>query len=154
MKKSNSMDMVICALFLWIGVGFIGLSLLAFGGVMTFSTESAIQDPIVAGYVFAGVGAIMCISQAVFRIMKKRQDGIEEEIIARGMLVNATVERVEYQSQIRVMKKSPYIIYYNYQFGGKIISKKSKYIWEKPNYKMGDYIEVYVDDIGRIALKI
>lgn len=93
----------------------------------------------------------------IIKIMVSRKKMREQEIIQRGRVIVATVEKVVKMKSIlygkKSGKKSPYQVYYSYKHNEMEFYQKSNLFWEEPNYKIGDEIAIWVDKDGYSMLK-
>lgn len=154
MKEPKHVEFLYASIFLFVGIMFICMGLLSFAGVLTPTVHSKVQDPFTGGVIFCTIGIVFCVIQAVFRLLGKRKDTGEDELLSSGIRLSGTVEKIYLSKWIHYGKKSPYRIKYTFLLQEEIYHHKSYMLWEKPNYIEGDRIDVYANEFGQSTLKL
>ena len=140
MKKLNYTEDLLRVIFFWIGTFFIVSGVLSFLGILKPAVNSGIQDSDMLGAVFSIIGVLLCIISAVLGIYTTKLDKLHLELIENGTRVKGTVEKVCLQKYTRYRRQTPY---------SKVYYHKSRLVWEKPEFKKGDLITVYVNNFGK-----
>lgn len=154
MRKPKYMAELLKIVFLWLGIAFVAAGFLCFGGILKPTADSMIQDQTVLGLFFALVGGGFIIAQAVLKAVCSRKDRLRAELLAGGMKVNGTVERVYLQKYTQYGNRSPYRVFYTYTSQGRDYHHKSDLLWEKPDLGENDPIAVYTDGAGRSTVRL
>ena len=149
MKKLNYTEDLLRVIFFWIGTFFIVSGVLSFLGILKPAVNSGIQDSDMLGAVFSIIGVLLCIISAALGIYTAKLDKLHLELIENGTRVKGTVEKVCLQKYTRYRRQTPYRILYSFTYHDKVYYHKSRLVWEKPEFKKGDLITVYVNNFGK-----
>jgi len=149
MKKPKYMEELLKTIFLWLGVAFIAMVFFCFIGVVKPKASSHVQEPILLGIIFAGLGLLFTIVSIALGVITAKKEKLHSELIASGMQVKGTVEEVYLQTGTQYGKQSPYRVVYAYSYQDKAYHCKSHFLWKKPNLAVGESIMVYVNDEGK-----
>lgn len=152
MKKPKYVQTLWKLIFECLAFAFLLCGVLSFLGVMKPSTNSKIQDPILMGEIFAGIGISSAFLAILFHIYVQIKVKRNENVLSYGDKYVGTVEKVYLQKYTKYVGKSPYRICFSYYYKDKKYHKKSEYLWEKPNVLAGDKIEVLVDELNHAVL--
>lgn len=154
MKKLKYPEQLCSLIFIWIGFAFTILGLLAFIGILKPSIQSIVQEPRVLGHIFFTVGITFLVIGIILGILASRKNKIYVQLIYHGIKTNGMVEKVYISKYMQYVNKSPYRVLYTYTYKGKEYHHKSHLLWEKPNVKPNDFIEIYINDSGQSAIQI
>lgn len=154
MKKPNYISDMYALIFLCLGITFIAMGCLCFIGIMKPSAHSKVQNPITMGIVFATLGITFCIAQTVFRVISGKQHRLHKELLTDGIRLTGKVEKVYLEKRIQLGKTYPFRICYTYSHQGETYHHKSGLLWNRPDFREGDSIEVYANDFGKSALDL
>lgn len=154
MKKPKYMEGMLGFIFFWLGLGFAIMGILAYIGFLKPKSSSMVQEATLLGAIFFLIGVAFFAVQAVLLVIVYRRNKLHEELLATGSRVQGTVEKVYLQGYTSYGNQSPYRIVYSYNWQGESCQRKSCLLWEKPEYKAGDSIAVYVNGSGKATVKI
>ena len=152
MKNPKYTEQLYAIIFLCLGCAFIVFGLLSFGGILTPTPHSMVQNNIIIGIVFSVLGIIFFITQIVFAVLASKKKKLHWELLTNGIKVSGTVEKVYMQKYMQYGQKSPYRVLYTYTYQNKTYHSKSCLLWDKPQVKETDSIEVYANVSGAHAL--
>lgn len=154
MKKPNSMEGMFGFIYFWLGLSFALMGGLTYMGVIKPKSSSMVQEPALLGIIFFSIGGVFLLAQAVLMVIVFRRNKLHEELLANGTRIQGIVEKVYLQRYTSYGNQSPYRIVYRFNWEGKSCQKKSCLLWEKPEYKKGDSIAVFVNGDGRATVQI
>ena len=154
MKKPKYMEELLKIIFLWLGVAFIAVGFFAFIGVMKPKESSHVQNPILMGIIFAGLGFAYIIVSIILSAVVAKRNKLHSELIASGMHIKGIVENVYLQTGTQYGKQSPYRVVYAYSYRDKEYHCKSHFLWQKPNLEIGDSIVVYASADGKAVVNL
>ncbi len=154
MKKLNNVPVLFALITFLISIPFLIMGFLGLTGNITMSENSEIQDPVVLGTIFWAVGFLNLIIATIIIFIYSVKKRKINNLLVNGTRVTGTVEKIEYKQNIRVNGKSPYVVHYSFSDNGIVYNKKSSYIYELPNLKIGEYIDVYTDGKGNSAVEL
>lgn len=152
MNEPGYAEDVFKKIWLWAGIGFIAGGLLSFAGADFTAPHTEAWEPIANGVLMLALGTVLLITQSVLRIISSRKKRLCRELLAGGTKVNGTVERVCRQNTVRYGGKYPWIIYYTYDYKGKVCHGESYLFWDKPDIREHDPIVVYTNDSGKSTI--
>lgn len=152
MKKPKYMEEMLKIIFLWLGVAFVCMGILAFIGVLKPKASSIVQMPTLLGIIFSGIGLFFAFISIALGVISTKRKNLHSELLASGTKIKGIVEKVYLQSYTQYGNQSPYIIQYVYTYQDKVYHHKSCFIWENPNLVIGDEIMVYVNDFGKSTI--
>jgi len=99
--------------------------------------------------IFGGMGLIFVTIGFGFMIPKYRIKKLKSRLKAEGRIINATVERIDFNTMYTVNGQNPYLVFADYrdEITGDIINFKSENLWYDVNeyINIGDQVKVYVD---------
>jgi len=154
MKKPKYMEELLKIIFLWLGVAFIAVGFFSFAGLMKPKASSLIQNAVLMGIIFAGLGLAYMIVSFILGAAAAKRNKLHSELIATGVQVKGTIEKVYLQTGTQYGKQSPYRVVYAYTYQSEEYHCKSYFLWEKPNLAVGDSIIVYVNNDGKSTVKL
>ena len=140
-------------IWLWLGIVFTAMGLL-FVCVIRPGIHSTGQEPDVNDVILLVFGAIFLIAYFVLRGIAARKKKLHNELLASGTKVDGTVEKVCQQNTVRYGGKYPYIIFYTYQYQGKVYHGESSLFWDRPAVMEQDSIVVYANDSGDSTIQL
>ncbi|RRD95232.1 hypothetical protein EII17_04115 [Clostridiales bacterium COT073_COT-073] len=157
MKQPKYVIEIYVIVFFIMSIVFLSLGTLGYFNLLKPTAHSIIQESATIGAVFLGIGIFFGVITMILKIMVSRKKMREQEMMQRGRVIAATVENVVKMKNIlygkNPGKKSPYRVYYSYMHNEMEFYQKSNLFWEKPPYKIGDEIAIWVDEDGYSLLK-
>ncbi len=153
MGKPRYVEELLKIIFLWLSITFIVMGLLCFFDVLKPSTISMIQESTILGIVFSSIGIVFFIVQTILNLMALSKDKLHNELLASGVRINGTVEKVYLQKYMQYGRKSPYRILYTYTYEHKVYHHQSNLLWEKPAIQEHDPIVVYANNLGKSTIQ-
>lgn len=153
MKKPKYIEKLYALISFCLGSVFLIMGLLCFVGVLKPTAYSQVQNPIIMGTIFALLGVAFCIVQTILIVINSAKRKLHNELLSSGTKLNGTVDKVYLQKYIHYGKKSPFRNCYTYTYQGEIYNSKSCLLWDKPNFKEGDPITVYANNLGKSTVE-
>lgn len=157
MKQPKYVIEIYAIVFFIMSIVFLSLGILGYFILLKPTAHSIIQESATIGAVFLWQGIFFGAITMILKIMANRKKVREQEIMQRGRVIAATVEKVMKIESIlngkKPGKKSPYRVYYSYKHNEMEFYQKSNLFWEEPHYKVGDEIAIWVDEDGYSILK-
>lgn len=154
MNKPTYREELFKRIFLWLGIGFIAMGLLAFVGVLRPTSYSEVQEPNLLGARFLAFGTVFLIIQTVLGLIVSRKKKLHNELLVNGTKVNGTVEKICVEMGVRYAGETPYIVIYTFNHQGKEYHRESCFLWDKPDVMVNDSIVVYTDDSGKSTIQL
>lgn len=154
MKKPQYTEQLFAVIFLCLSGAFIVLGLLSFTCILNPTSHSMVQNNVIMGAVFLVLGISFFITQIMFRCLATRKKKLRENLLSNGVKVTGTVEKVYMQRYTQYGQKSPYRVFYTYTYRDKVYHGKSCLLWEEPDVKEKDSIEVYVNALGESTIQL
>lgn len=152
MKKPKYLTQMYGIIFFFIGIAFIASGMLVATGIMHPSRHSMVQDKNAMTLIFCMIGVSFCAADAVLIFISRKKENQLQKLISDGRKIIGRVEQVQHKKGITFGHTSPYVIYFSYTFNDKEYHSKSHLIWEEPDLKNGDKIELFVNDFGKCAV--
>lgn len=154
MSKPRYMEELLKIVFLWLGIAFIVMGLLCYIGILKPKSNSMIQDPKVLGIVYSLLAIAFFIVQNILKAISFLKNKLHNELLISGTKINGIVEKVYWQRYTQYGGQSPYRIFYNYTWQGKVYHHKSCLLWDRPDYTVQDSIVVYVNNVGKSTIQL
>lgn len=125
-----------------IGPAFIIAGYLNRSGILPTSPHSK-GDP---ALIFPLVGIIFLLLGIVLLFISIYKEKKREKLQLTGIKLQAIVRKIKRNNRVRFGNKSPYIVYFTYEYKGDKYKGKSDHIWHKPNISVNDKITIYIDE--------
>lgn len=154
MNKPRYTEALLKIIFLWLGIAFLATGLLSFFGVIKPTANSMVQVPALLGITFSSLGIAFLLVQGFLAVIVSFKNKLHQELLASGTKFCGTVEKVYLQKYTQYGKKSPYRIIYTYVYQGTVFRHESRLLWDKPDFKEQDPIEVYANDMGKSTIPL
>lgn len=154
MNEPRYAEDVLKTIWLWIGIAFI-----AFGGALSLidalrpRAHSMAQETNLNGIIMLALGTVFLITQSVQRVIASRKRKLHNDLLASGTKVNGTVKKVCQQNTVRYGGKYPYVVFYTYNYQGKVYQGESYLLWDMPDVMENDPIVVYANDSGKSTIQ-
>ena len=142
LKKPKFLIQVYSFIFMFIGPIFIVMGYLNKIGLLP-TTRHSRDNPAV---VFPIVGIIFLAVGLIFFFIAFYKEKRCKKLQITGIKLHGTVTKIKKLSYTKIRKKSPYIIYFTYEYAGDKYDGKSHLLWDKPDISEGDTIVVYIDE--------
>lgn len=149
MGKPRYMEELLKIIFLWLGVSFIVMGALCFIGLLKPTADSMIQTSAMLGIVYSLLGLVFFIVSTVLKSVTSLKSRLHNELLVNGTKVHGTIEKVYLQRYTQYGNRSPYRILYTYTFQDKLYHHKSYLLWDKPDFRENDPIDVYANSSGK-----
>jgi len=154
MKKPKYMEGMLSLILFWLGISFAVMGILAFVGFLKPKSSSMVQEATLLGSIFFSIGVAFLLVSAVLGVIVYRRNKLHEELLVTGTRMQGTVKKVYLQTYTSYGTQSPYRVVYTYNWQGELCQRKSCLLWEKPDYKEGDTIAVYVNGDGKATIQV
>lgn len=154
MKNPEYIEQIYAVVFFFLGFAFIVFGVLSLLTILKPTSHSLVQDSRMIGAGFIMLGIAFLIVQRIFIRLASNKNQLRRELSSNGTKVIGKVEKVYMSKQIKGWGKFPYRVLYTYNYQGKVYRGKSCLLWEKPDVKETDSIEVYVNDAGESTIQL
>lgn len=152
MKYPKYREKCYALVFLYLSFAFLIMGVLCIAGITKPTVYSKVQDSVVMGVLFCIIGAVFLILQLGLRAISTAHEKLHNELLANGLKLSATVEKVTSLKLVRINHKTPFQIRYTYCHHEKTYHHKSHLIWDKPSLNKGDEITIYANNLGKSTL--
>lgn len=141
----NFMIQIYSYIFMIIGPAFIIMGYLNKIGVLP-TTRHSKGNPSV---VFPLVGIGLLIIGLLFLLIAFYKEKRFRKLQSTGIKVSATVTKIKKLPYTKLGNKSPYVIYFAYEYSGDSYNRKSHLLWDISHISEGDTITVYLDEYNK-----
>ncbi len=153
-KSPKFISEVFSRIFIFLGIFFLAFSFLGFVGIVKPAAESIIQSSTVFAQVFLFMGVVSVGIGMIFKMFSKKKEKFVDSLLIKGTKTVGKVEKITKNKWVRYNQTFPFVICYTYTYNNEILKGKSNLIWQQPALKIGDSINIYVDDMGKSTAKI